>query len=109
MTVTVIDSHNKLSRFIQEFVPENLISPYMGDGLTSIIPLRSELKVGAARRGPATTVGTASNGHSGPAARRYRRHLERRRNCHRDCPSAEANRFPDGIKLEGPSPDQGYD
>ena len=48
--------NNELIRLTQEFVRENLFSPYMGEGLTSIIRLGSELKAGAARRGPATTV-----------------------------------------------------
>ena len=39
---------NELIRFTQEFVRENLFSPYMGEGLTSIIRLGSELKAGAA-------------------------------------------------------------
>ncbi len=50
MAVTVIDANNKLIRFTQdinrEFVRENLFSPYMGEGLTSIIRVRNELKAG---------------------------------------------------------------
>jgi uncharacterized protein DUF4043 len=50
MAVTTIDSNNKLIRFTQEinreFVRENMFSPYMGEGLTSIIRLRNELKAG---------------------------------------------------------------
>jgi N4-gp56 family major capsid protein len=50
MAVTVIDTNNKLIRFTQEinreFVRENLFSPYMSEGLTAIIRLRSELKAG---------------------------------------------------------------
>lgn len=50
MAVTTVDSNNKLIRFTQEinreFVRENMFSPYMGEGMTSIIRLRSELKAG---------------------------------------------------------------
>jgi len=50
MAVTVIDSNNKLIKFTQdinrEFVRENMFSPYMGEGLTAIIRVRSELKSG---------------------------------------------------------------
>lgn len=50
MAVTTIDTNNKLIRFTQEinreFVRENLFSPYMSEGLTAIIRLRSELKAG---------------------------------------------------------------
>jgi Protein of unknown function (DUF4043) len=50
MAVTTIDPNNKLIRFTQEinreFVRENMFSPYMGEGLTSIIRLRNELKAG---------------------------------------------------------------
>lgn len=50
MAVTTIDTNNKLIRFTQqinrEFVRENMFSPYMGEGLTSIIRIRNELKAG---------------------------------------------------------------
>lgn len=50
MAVTVIENNNKLVRYTQdinrEFVRENMFSPYMGEGLTSIIRVRSELKSG---------------------------------------------------------------
>ena len=50
MSVTTIDSNNKLIRFTQEinreFVRENMFSPYMGEALNSIIRVRSELKAG---------------------------------------------------------------
>lgn len=50
MAVTVIENNNKLVRYTQdinrEFVRENMFSPYMGEGLTAIIRMRSELKAG---------------------------------------------------------------
>lgn len=50
MAVTVIEQNNKLIRFTQEinreFVRQNMFSPYMGEGLTSIIRVRQELKAG---------------------------------------------------------------
>ncbi len=50
MAVTTIQSNNKLIQFrreiIREYVRENLFSPYMGDGLTSIIRTLSDNKKG---------------------------------------------------------------
>jgi Protein of unknown function (DUF4043) len=50
MAVTTIETNNKLIKFTQqinrEFVRENMFSPYMDEGLTAIIRLRSELKSG---------------------------------------------------------------
>lgn len=50
MAVTTIDTNNKLIKFTQqinrEFVRENMFSPYMGEGMTSIIRIRNELKEG---------------------------------------------------------------
>jgi hypothetical protein len=50
MAVTTIESNNKLIRFTQqinrEFCRENMFSPYMGEDLTAIIRVRSELKAG---------------------------------------------------------------
>jgi len=50
MAVTQIENNNKLVRYTQdinrEFVRENMFSPYMGEGLTAIIRVRSELKAG---------------------------------------------------------------
>lgn len=50
MAQTVIDTNNKLIKFTQqinrEYVRENMFSPYMGEDLTAIIRLRSELKSG---------------------------------------------------------------
>ena len=50
MAVTTIQTNNKLIKFTQdinrEFVRENLFSPYMGEGLDSIIRVRNELKSG---------------------------------------------------------------
>jgi hypothetical protein len=50
MAVTSPQSNNKLVKYTteinREYVRENLFSPYMGTGLTSIIRLRNELKAG---------------------------------------------------------------
>lgn len=50
MAVTTVQDNNKLVRYTQdinrEFVRENMFSPYMGQGLESIIRIRQELKSG---------------------------------------------------------------
>jgi hypothetical protein len=50
MAVTTVNTNNKLIRFrkeiTREYVRENLFSPYMGTGLTSIIRILNDLKSG---------------------------------------------------------------
>src|SRR5690349_20372809 len=50
MAVTTVDTNNKLIKFrkeiTREYVRENLFSPYMGTGLTSIIRVLNDLKSG---------------------------------------------------------------
>ena len=50
MAVTTIQSNNKLIQFTKdinrEFVRQNLFSPYMGEGLNSVIRVRNEFKQG---------------------------------------------------------------
>lgn len=50
MAVTTIDSNNKLVKFTKqinrELVRENMMSPYMGEDLNSVIRIRHELKDG---------------------------------------------------------------
>src|SRR5262245_15113024 len=50
MALTTIETNNKLIRFTQqinrEYCRENMFSPYMGEDVTAIIRVRSELKSG---------------------------------------------------------------